>query len=331
MAEFWSREKLLEAAGAFMAGRILITAAELDLFTRLEAGPGTAEELSRAQGWDSRGLRILLDALAAQGLVSRSSDGTYGVPQDLTGMLSSDGEHSVLPMILHRGRMWESWSRLTEIVRTGRNPSPMGIESRSRQEIESFIGAMHVVGKAPADSMAESIDLTGFRKLLDVGGGSGTYAMAFLNRAPHMSATVFDLPDVVEIARRRLKRDGFPDRVELIAGDFRTDGLPEGYDLVLLSAIIHMNSRQGNRDLYGKAYRALVPGGTILVRDYFLDDARLNPPDGALFAVNMLTATRQGNSYTLGETREDLESVGFTNVRLIRDGTKMDQLVSAVK
>ncbi len=314
-----------------MVARILITAAELDLFTKLGVGSRTVEELSRAEGWDSRGLQILLDALAAQGLVSRSSEGTYGIPQELAGMLSSDGEHSVLPMILHRGRMWKTWSSLTEIVRTGKNPNPMGIQSRSREEIESFIGAMHVVGKMPADRIAESLDLTGFKRLLDVGGGSGTYAMAFLNRAPHMSATVFDLPNVVEIARRRLERDGFLDRVELAAGDFRTDELPEGYDLVLLSAIIHMNSREGNRDLYGKVYQTLEPSGTILIRDYFLDESRLRPPDGAIFAVNMLTATRQGNSYTFNETREDLETVGFENVRLIRNGTNMDQLVSALK
>lgn len=331
MAEKWSREKLIEVSGAFSVSRVLITAAELDLFTKLETGPRTVEDLSSAEGWDARGLRILMDALSAEGFLSRSAEGRYGIPEDLAGMLSAGGEHSVLPMILHRGSMWENWSKLTEIVRTGKNPNPMGVESRSDQEIESFIGAMHVVGKVMADKIAESVDLTRFQRLLDVGGGPGTYSMAFLRRAQHLSATLFDLPDVVAIARRHLERDGFLDRVDLVVGDFRTDTLPSGYDLVLLSAIIHMNSREANRDLFGKAYQALVPGGTILIRDYFLDESRTHPRDGAMFAVNMLTATRMGNSYTLGETSEDLEAAGFTDVRLIRDGIRMDQLLSAVK
>jgi len=331
MSEKWSREKLIEVSGAFSVSRILITAAELDLFTKLETGSRTVEDLSSGEGWDARGLRILMDALSATGFLSRSLDGRYGVPEDLAGMLSAGGEQSVLPMILHRGRMWESWSKLTEIVVTGTNPNPMGIESRSDQEIDSFIGAMHVIGKVMADKIAGAVDLTRFKRLLDVGGGAGTYSMAFLKKAPHMSATLFDLRDVVAIARRQLEQDGILDRVELVVGDFRTDALPEGYDVVLLSAIIHMNSREANRDLFGKAYQALVPGGTILIRDYFLDESRTYPQDGAMFAVNMLTATRQGNSYTFGETREDMEAAGFTDVKLIRDGTKMDQLVSGVK
>ncbi len=331
MAEKWSKERLIEVSGAFMLSRIMITAAELDLFTKLEDGPRTVQDLSTAEGWDFRGLKILMDALTASGFLCQSTDGGYGVAEELAGVLSGGGQQSVLPMILHRGRMWESWSKLTEIVRTGKNPNPVGGESRSEQEIESFIGAMHVVGKVMAEKIAESVDLTRFKKLLDVGGGAGTYSMAFLRKAPHMSATLFDLHEVVDIAKRRLDRAGFLDRVDLVVGDFRTDALPAGYDLVLLSAIIHMNSREGNRDLFGKAYQALEPSGTILIRDYFLDESRTHPTDGAIFAVNMLTATLQGNSYTFGETREDLEAAGFSDVRLIRDGMKMDQLVSAVK
>ncbi|MDQ7782005.1 MAG: methyltransferase [Desulfomonilaceae bacterium] len=331
MAEKWSREKLLEVSGAFMLSRILITAAELDLFSKLETGPRTAENLSEKEGWDLRGLRILMDALAATGFLARSSGGEYGLPHELADMLAADREESVLPMILHRGRMWESWSHLTEIVRTGKNPNPMGADSRSKEEMESFIGAMHVVGKMMADTIAKSVDLTRYTRLLDVGGGPGTYTMAFLNRAPQMSATLFDLPDVAEMARRRLERNGFLHRVDLAEGDFRTDDLPTGYDLVLLSAIVHMNSREGNRALFRKAYQALEPGGTILVRDHFLDESRTHPRDGAVFAVNMLTATRAGNSYMYTEIREDLEACGFVDVRLIREGTKMDQLVSAVK
>jgi ubiquinone/menaquinone biosynthesis C-methylase UbiE len=331
MPENWNQEKLLELSGAFSISRILLTAAELDLFTKLESTPSGVDDLCSHEGWDPRGTRILMDALASQGLLARSADGEYRVPQHLTGLLSADSEESVLPMILHRGFMWKNWTNLTEIVQTGHNPNPMGADSRTDKEIRSFIGAMHVVGRRMADTIAKSLDLTGFSNMLDVGGGPGTYVMAFLREAPHLSATLFDLPQVVEIARPRLESAGLLDRVNLVRGDFKVDELPAGHDLLLLSAIIHMNSREGNRDLYKKAYRSLEPGGTILIRDHFLEQSRTAPADGAIFAVNMLTATKRGDSYTVDETREDLEAAEFREVRMIRDGTAMDQLITAIK
>jgi SAM-dependent methyltransferase len=331
MSEQWSKEKLLELSGSFLLSRILISAAELDLFSKMETEPRTVDELSQAEGWDARGLRILMDALAAHGLLSRSHEGQYAIPASLRGLLSSTGTDTVLPMIVHRGRMWESWSNLTRIVQTGRNPNPMGIDARSDDEIESFIGAMEVVGRIMAGKIAESVDLSSYANLLDVGGGPGTYCAAFLKRAPHMRATLFDLERVVNLARKRLAAEGLLERVKIVAGDYSTDELPPGHDLVLLSAVIHSNSRQRNQELYEKVFRSLGPGGIVLIRDFILDQTRTFPPEGAVFAVNMLCATRAGDCYTFDEIREDLERAGFVDVRMLREGTKMDQLLAATK
>jgi predicted O-methyltransferase YrrM len=331
MDEQWSQDKLLALSRGFMKARIVITAAELDLFTKLEQGLGTVQELCEAEGWNPRGLEILLNALTALGLLTKSHDGRYQLERSLTGLLSSENGESVLPMMLHNGRMWQTWSNLTEIVKTGKNPDKVDIRARSDEDMESFIGAMHVVARSTAGKIADSIDLNGFTRLLDAGGGPGTYTMAFLKKAPHLRATLFDLPRVVEMARERLTKEGLMDRVDLVAGDFRTDELPGGHDLVLLSAIIHMNSRAGNRALFEKARRSLDPGGVILIRDYILDETRTHPLAGAIFAVNMLTATEGGNSYTFAEVKEDLERAGFRDIRLIRDGERMDQLIFAVK
>lgn len=329
MSEQWSKERLIELSGSFLMSRILISAAELDLFTKLERGPRTVLDLCHSEGWDARGLRILMDALAAHELLSVSPNGQYSIPDSLNGFLSKDGNESVLPMILHRARMWESWSYLTEIVRTGHNPNPIAIEARSDEDMESFIGAMEVAGRIMAGKIAESVNLARFTNFLDVGGGPGTYCIAFLKRAPHMRATLFDLPEVVNMARMRLAREALLDRVKLVPGDYTTDELPGGHDLVLLSAVIHSNGREGNRRLYEKVYRSLGPGGTVLIRDFVLDETRTSPPDGAVFAVNMLVATREGNCYTFDEIREDLENAGFGSVEIIRQGKKMDQIVAA--
>jgi hypothetical protein len=331
MSDEWNEQRLLEVASSFQECRILLTAAQLDLFSKLEASPRTVDDLCASEGWSSRGLAILMDALAAQGILIRSPDGHYRVNSSITGLLVKGGRDSILPLVLHRGTMWETWSHLTEIVRTGKNPAHKDILSRSSEDVEAFIGAMHVIGLRKAEEIADSVDLKSFTRMLDVGGASGTYVMAFLKRAPHITATLFDLPEVVEMARNQLTESGFIDRVQLVAGNYNTDELPKGHDLVLLSAIIHSNDREGNQRLFSKIHDAITPAGTILIRDYFLDSTRTSPSEGAIFAVNMLAATTGGNSYTFEEVREDLTKAGFKDVRMIREGDHMGQLVSAVK
>jgi hypothetical protein len=331
MSGEWNEQKLHEVSSSFQECRILLTGAQLDLFTKLEAKPRTVNDLCADEGWSPRGLAILMDALAAQRLLDRSSDGHYSVNESIKGRLVNGGQDSILPMVLHRGTMWETWSRLTEIVRTGTNPAHKDILSRSTEDMEAFIGAMHVIGLRKAQEIADSIDLKPFTRMLDVGGASGTYIMAFLKCAPHMTATLFDLPAVVGMARKQLTESGFIDRVQLAPGDYNTDELPRGHDLVLLSAIIHSNDREANQRLYSKIHDALTPGGTILVRDYFLDSTRTVPRDGAIFAVNMLAATTGGTSYTYEEVHEDLAKAGFKDIRIIREGDHMDQVVAAIK
>jgi hypothetical protein len=327
----WNREQLLELSRSFQESRILLTAAELNLFDLLASGPRSVEDLCSAEGLHPRGLTILLDALASQGLVSKSSDGRYFLEDSMAAMLTKDGGDSILPMIMHANSMWQTWHNLTQVVRTGDNPHHMDVGSRSTDDMEAFIGAMHVIGVKMAASIAESIDLNRFHHLLDVGGASGTYAMAFLQKAPHMTATIFDLASVMEIARKRLSENNFADRVKLVAGDYDADELPGGHDLVLLSAVIHSNSRQANRNLFQKIYTAMEPGGSLLIRDYVMDETRTLPPSGAIFAVNMLVATIGGNSYTFDEICEDLAHAGLTYISKIREGQNMDQLVLATK
>src|SRR5271157_1700749 len=331
MSEDWTREKILELGRAFCRSRILLTATELNLFTKLNQEPRTVNELCRVEGWSTRGLTILLDALTAIGLLSKTEDGHYSTQQSLTGWLGERGEDSLQPMLLHMAHLWRSWSDLTEIVREGDNFYDFTSPARSDEEVEAFIGAMDVVARKMDDEIAGSIDLTRFNRMLDLGGGPGTYTAAFLKKAPHMTATLFDLPRVVDIARRRLTDYGLIDRVRIVEGDYDTHPLPTGHDLVWASAIIHSNSRNRNRDMFKKIYDCLDHGGTVLVRDHIMDEKRITPVNGAIFAVNMLVATKEGNCYSFNEVKEDLEAAGFHDVRMIRHGERMDQIISAMK
>jgi predicted O-methyltransferase YrrM len=169
------------------------------------------------------------------------------------------------------------------------------------------------------------------RNLLDVGGASGTYTLAFLQAVPEMKATLFDRREVVEMARKRLGEAGVLDRVTLVGGDFYRDEFPPGHDLAFVSAIIHQNSPEQNLDLYQKGFRALVPGGRIVIRDHVMEPDRTQPRDGAIFAVNMLVGTSGGNTYTYQEIHSGLEKAGFTRIRLLQKGDRMDGLVEGFK
>lgn len=314
----------------FQKARIILTAAELDIFSKLLAGPKSAGDLYEAYGWDLRGLQILLDALASLGLLNKSSE-SYSVEPQLCRALDSNSEESILPMILHRARMWKSWSNLTSIVKGDFNMKSFLKMDRSRNDIEAFIGAMEVVGRKTAIRIARDINLDGRKNLLDIGGGSGVYSRALLEHNPNLSATLFDLPLVIEITRERIAGTKFAGRVSYVEGDFNKDALPTGHDTVLLSAIIHINGRERNRSLFSKAYQALEPNGLLVIRDHVMDESRISPSDGAIFAVNMLVATSEGATYTFREISEDLISAGFHDVQLVRGGNQMDQLVTALK
>lgn len=325
----WSPESILEMARGYMDARVLLTAVELDVFTLLSHKPMLLAEVTGALGTAERGTAILLDALAAMGLLTKEED-RYSCPPGRAEFLAADGPASVLPMLRHSAGLWGRWSELTAIVRDGAVERPREVFP-DEEELKAFIGAMHVVGRRAAGAIAEQAAAEGARNLLDVGGATGTYAEAFLRRYAGMQATVFDRPPVIKLAAKRLADTGLMDRIALAAGDFYADELPEGHDLVLLSAIIHQNSPAQNLDLYRKCFRALTAGGRILIRDHVLSPDRTQPPGGAMFAVNMLVATSGGNCYTFEEIRDGLEEAGFTRVRLVQSGTMMDGLVEAFK
>jgi predicted O-methyltransferase YrrM len=317
----WSQETLLSMGLAFMESRVFLTGAELDLFTLVAAKPLSAEQMAGRIGADLRALTIVLDALAAMGLLIKESD-TYQTEPSAAHMLSSDSSASILPMIRHSADLWDRWGQLTNRVTRPRE---------KKESIPAFIDAMHVVGHALAPRMVSLIGICGARRLLDVGGASGTYTIAFLEAEPQMRAMLFDLPQVIAIARKRVSTAGMLDRVTLVAGDYRKDPLPAGNDLAFVSAIIHQNSPAENMMLFRKIFAALDPGGRIVVRDHILSPDRTHPRSGALFAVNMLIGTEGGNSYTESEIHDTLEQAGFIGVRIIHTDTRMDGLMEGFR
>lgn len=321
-------DQLLALARSYWECRILLTAAELDLFTLLAPAPLGVEQIAQRLDADQRGLTILLDASAAIGLLSKQ-DGEYRCEPEVAALLSADAPRSILPMVLHMAVQWWKWSDLTRAVREGGPSTAAG--KRTPAELRAFIEAMDVVSGPVAASTMAAIKPASASRLLDVGGGPGSYTRAFLEAVPAANATLFDKPEVIEIAREHLSRAGLLGRVTLVGGDFEQDELPGGHDLALLSAIIHQNSPSQNLALYRRAFRALAPGGRIVIRDHIMQPDRTQPRRGAVFAINMLVSTDGGGCYTFEEVRAGLAKAGFERIARIQEGEHMDDLVKAFK
>ena len=180
-----------------------------------------------------------------------------------------------------------------------------------------------------ADGLVAQLGPPRFRHLLDVGGASGTWTLAFLRAVPSAMATIFDLPDAIQQARERLAGTEFASRVTLVAGDFYVDDLPGGADFAWVSAICHQHSRRHNRELFAKVSQALVPGGRIAIRDVVMEPCRTKPREGALFAINMLVNTQSGGTFTFAEYAEDLRAAGFEHPRLWVKHEAMNSVVAA--
>ena len=323
---------ILKMVRGFQPACVIIAGADLDVFTILHARPMNAAQLAGKIKGDARAAAILLDALAAIGMLAKGPGPrpVYSVPQAVAGVLADTGAQCMLGMVRHQGNCLRRWGQLGSVVRSGkpaaRRPSVRGAGG----DLDSFIRAMHEVSQPMTEQLIASLGPLKFTHLLDLGGASGTWTIPFLRLNPDARATIFDRPDVIPMARRTIKKAGLAGRVKFVAGSYHSGAMPEGPDLAWISAIVHQNSRAQNRAMFSRVFAALPPSGRILIRDIVVDASRTRPVGAALFAVNMLTSTRGGSTFTFNELRDDLTAAGFVKVKRLRRGKIMDSLISAI-
>ena len=330
LSPHWTADDVLALGRNYQSAAVLGAAADLEVFSPLASAPHSAVELARLLGCNERGLAILLDALTALQLLEKSGD-RYTLAAGLEALLTPGGPQSILAMTQHQAQCLRNWAQLASVVKSGRPAQAIPSARGEMGQQEAFIGGMHNISAPVAGEVIQAVQPLEFKHLLDIGGASGTWTIAFLRACPTAQATLFDLPHVIPMAERRLAAAGVSGRVRLVPGDFYTDALPPGADLAWVSAIVHQNSREQNRVLFAKVFEALVPGGRIALRDILMEEGRTRPEAGALFAVNMLVATRCGGTFTFAELREDLAAAGFARAAVARQDQAMNSVVVAAK
>jgi len=311
------QDRIGEMTRSFMQSRILLSAVELGVFRAVAGGAETAQAVASEIGTDVRATGMLLDALTAIDLLEKK-DGRYRLSPASASCFGPDVPAFQGQALMHAVRLWESWSRLSDCVRLGHPPERAQMDGRDEDGTRSFIAAMHSFASGDADAVVARVDLSGVRRILDLGGGSGRFSIAFARACPQAEITVFDLPQVVPLTQGYVADAGLSDRISTRPGDMLADEFGECYDLVWISSICHMFSPEQNVAVLRKAREALAPGGRVVVRDFLLEPDRTSPPGAAVFALNMLVNTERGNSYTAEEYVEWLDAAGLPGAEVER-------------
>jgi hypothetical protein len=315
-----------ELASSFQKSRILLSGFELEIFTNIDESGTTNNLIANKLHLDEHACERLLNALVSLGFLSKQGNLFFNTPESFNFL--SQKSSNYLGGLMHSNHLWNTWSNLTRVIKTGTSAHPSEINERGEEWLFPFINAMHDRAKKQAPEQLAVIDLSEIKSILDIGGGSGAYSMEFIAKKPEIEATVFDLPNVVPITKKFLEKEGFSDKIKTCAGDYTKDVLPVGFDLIFLSAIIHSNSLEVNQDLIIKCFISLNKKGRIIIQDWIMNNDRTQPLPGAVFAINMLVGTESGDCFTEQEVSKMLNIAGFKNISRIEFETGLSQMVA---
>ncbi len=293
----------------YRAPLIIFAAHSTGIFSELGTSRYSAEQISKNLRLDERAVEIVLDSLVALNLLIKRKM-LYENSQMAKTYLLPDSPDYRGDMVNHSRHLINSWMNIGSILKEGSDVLPAK-KKKSPEELRDFIMAMANVGLESINLMLGEIDFSVFNFVLDLGGGPGTYLSVLCSNYPELKAVLFDLPDVIDIAKENLDSLDINDRISFIKGDFLIDEIGSGYDCIIVSNIIHSLGPEQIKNIIYKSYNALDSGGKILIKDFFLEENRTKPSAGAVFAVNMLVNTEDGRSYTWEEVSGWMKDAGF--------------------
>lgn len=308
----WTVGKLLSTSSGYWRGCTLQAGVRLDLFTVLDKEKLSVAEIAAEIGADKRGLELLLNGLSAMGLLVKEGPTYANTPESMT-LLSKKSLQYTGHILLHHHHILDGWAQLHEAVLKGK---PVKKRSYGEQiERQSFLMGMFNLAMGIAPSLVKQIDLSNRKRLLDLGGGPGTYAVHFCLEYPSLTAVVYDRQTTEPFARDVAARFGVSDTVNFVGGDFTTDPISGGpYDVAWLSHILHSSGPEMCQQIIDKTVAAMEPGGLLLVHEFILDNNKDAPEFAALFSMNMLINNGDGRSYSEGELYKMLHQAGLKNI-----------------
>jgi predicted O-methyltransferase YrrM len=313
MAALGGIKRLMDLSTAYWGSQALFTANRLGIFTLLANGPMTADRIAAALNTTPRSTALLLDACEGIGLLD-STDGNYANSALASALLVPGGPTYMGEAIMYGEAMYKGWGDLVESVKSGKpSVQPDSYLSENLESTREFVRAMHNRALGIGRMLVSLCDLSGRKKLLDIGGGPGTYSALFVNRYPGLNSTVLDLPGVVAVAAEIIEEMGAGGSVDLLAGDYHQTPFPTGNDAVLISGVTHRENEASCRDLIQRSADALSPGGLLAISDVFLEEKGSDRTAfAALFGLNMMLSAPDGGVHSTQQMAQWMEQAGLS-------------------
>lgn len=299
--------------GYYWETKILLTAVRLDVFSVLDGKRKTASDAAARIGADENTLALLLNALVAMRLLNKEED-TYGNSTTAATHLVRHAPQYIGHLLLLHDAEWDRWDKLEQTIRTGRRQVDRHVFETDPELGGNVLAVLHRIGQQSGPDLAKRLTLRGPVRLLDLGGGAGTNAIAFCRVYPELTATVFDLPATLRLTEKTVKEAGLESRITLHPGDFNRDGLGGPYDVVLMSDVLHYQNFETNAALVKKVFDHLAPGGRLVIKDRFLDESGTGPAWTTAFAVHILVNTQQGCCYKTVDAMSWMRAAGFASI-----------------
>lgn len=301
-------DPIFRIASGFMAAKHLFAANEVGLFAALAHGPRSLDELASVTGVPPDRLRVLADAMVALELLELQAD-RYRNGAVATAFLSGHTAADLRAFLRFWDRLsYPMWTRFADAVRTGRGQSSPVLTA---DEQRLFSEGVEAIQAAPAQALPAGYDFGRHQRLLDLGGGTGSWLRAVVQRYRHLRGTLFELPGAAALARRRLADDQLLTRVDVVDGDFFRDPVPGGHDVVLVANVLHMFSADRNRDLLHRVRSDVTDGTRLLLADFWTDPTHTEPVFAALMAGEFLVITGEGAVYSAQEVNNWLDDTGW--------------------
>lgn len=301
-----------ELSMGYWKSQALIVAVDLGIFTRLHEKEASAAVIAKSLKTDKRATELLLNSLVGLELLTKQGNSFSNTECSERFLVEKQPMYQGYRILLSRN-LWDNWTNLRKAVKTGKPVAFVNAKKKADPKRRNiFISSMHDFATFKSKLIAAKLDLSGRRKLLDLGGGPGTYSVEFVKTNPELEAMVFDLKNVLTITRRFLKKAGTGKRVKTIEGECLSDDYGKNlYDVVFISNLLHMYDEKVCMQIIKKCKTALTSKGLIVIHDFMLDSTMTQSPFSAIFSLNMLLGTHGGRNYSVEEYKTWLKKAGF--------------------
>jgi SAM-dependent methyltransferase len=308
-AKRWTVERF-HAESCYWRSCILLTAARLDLFELIGARGTTAMALSTRLGGKPAGWETFLNALCGMGLLRRRAQRYVN-----TAFSARYLKHQAAVRLWPDYDAFRAWAGLTSALRSTKRPKvQLPFQSNPKQAMQ-LLYSLDLDARQIAPHLLQKVRVPKSGRLLDVGGGLGAFSVAFCRRYPGLEATVVEHPKIVPLVRRAVRQAGMGGRIQVLGVDIVRQPLPRGFDIALLSNVLHAHGSNENRSLLRKLHDSLRPHGRLIVRDVFMRADGTAPEWGTLFSVLLFLHSPRGRCYSIDQIRAWVRMAGFSLIK----------------